>query len=138
MKKMMADRLGVLQCLYTLCMDEGTSIRSYISEFTSLVMELKNIDETFLSEQQAMMLLCSLPPSYKYFRETLIYRCERLDIDEVKSSLLSREKMEYDSSGRDDPVAGLYVKGRSREVSSSSSSRGKSRSKSRICKGRRR
>ena len=136
MKKTVANRLGVLQRLYTLRMDEGTSIRSYISEFTSLIMDLKNMDETFSSEQQAIMLLCSLPSSYKHFRETLIYGREHLDIDEVKSSLLSREKMEHDNGGRDDPAAGLFARGRSKEVGSSSFSRSKSRSKSRHRKER--
>jgi len=64
MKKTLANRLRALQKLYMLCMHEGTSITTYISEFTSLVMDLKNMDEMFSDEQQAMMLLCSLPPSY--------------------------------------------------------------------------
>ena len=136
LKKTVANRLGVLQRLYMLRMAEGTSIRTHISEFTSLIMDLKNMDETFSSEQQAMMLLCSLPPSYKHFRETLIYGRERLDIDEVKSALMSREKMEHDNSRHDDPAAGLFARGRSKEVGSSSHSRWKSRSKSRQRRGR--
>ena len=135
MTKTVANRLGVLQRLYMLRMAEGTSIRSHIADFTSLVTELKNMDETFSSEQQAMMLLCSLPPSYRHFRETLIYGRESLKIDEVKSALLSRDKMEHDSGSRDDIASSLVVRGRSKEIGSSSS-RGKSRSKSRHRKGR--
>jgi len=60
-------------------------------------MDLKNMDEMFSNKQQAMMLLCSLPPSYKKFRKTLIYGRESLAIDAVKSALLSREQMEHDS-----------------------------------------
>ena len=87
-------------------MAEGTSIRSHIAEFTSLVIELENMDETFSSEQQAMMLVCSLPPSNRHFRETLIYGRESLKIDEVKSALLSHDKMEHDSGSRDDIASG--------------------------------
>ena len=71
--KTIVDRLDILQHLFMLRMPEGTPIRSHIVEFTSLITDLKNIDEIFSSEQQAMMLLCSLPPSYKHFCEMLIY-----------------------------------------------------------------
>ena len=135
MKKMVANRLVALQKLYMLCMQEGTSIKSYISEFTSLAMDLKNIDDMFSDKQQAMMLLYSLPLSYKNFRETLIYGCENLAIDAVKSTLLSREQMEHDS-GRNDPAAGLFTRGRTRDVASSSHIKGKSRSKSRNRRGK--
>ena len=132
---MVANRLVALQKLYMLCMQEGTSIKSYISEFTSLAMDLKNIDDMFSDKQQAMMLLYSLPLSYKNFRETLIYGCENLAIDAVKSTLLSREQMEHDS-GRNDPAAGLFTRGRTRDVASSSHIKGKSRSKSRNRRGK--
>ena len=72
MKKTVANRLGVLQRLYMLSMAVGTSIRTYIFEFTSLIMDLKNMDKTFSSEQQAMILLCSLLTYYKHFRETYL------------------------------------------------------------------
>jgi len=135
MKKTIANRLGALQKLYMLHMHEGTSIRTYISEFTLLVMDLKNMDEMFSDEQQAMMLLCSFPPSYKNFRETLIYGRESLAIDVVKLALLSREQKEHDS-GRNDPAAGLFARGRTRDVASSSHIKGKSRSKSRNRRGK--
>ena len=126
---MLANHLRVLQHLYMLRIAEGTSIRTHISDFTSLIMDLKNMNETFSSEQQVMMLLCLLPPSYKHFQETLIRRRECLDIDDVKSALMSHEKMEHDNGGHDDPAASLFAKGRSKEVSPSSYSRGKSISK---------
>ena len=116
-------------------MAKGMSIRSHIAEFTSLVIDLKNMDETFSSEQQAMMLLCSLPPSYKHFRETLIYGRESLKIDDVKSSLLSCEKMEHDSDDHNDAASGLVARGNWKDVCSSSSKR-KSRSESIYHEGR--
>jgi len=135
MKKTMANRLGALQKLYMLHMQEDTSIRKYVSEFTSLVMDLKNMNEMFVDEQQAMMLLCSLLPSYKNFRETLIYGRKSLAIDVVKLALLSREQMEHDSR-RDDPATGLFARERTRDVGSSSHDKGKCRSKSRKRRGK--
>ena len=42
--------------------------------------------------------------------------------------------MEHNNGGHEDPTAGLFARGRSKEVGSSSYSRGKSRSKSRHVK----
>ena len=62
-------------------------------------------------------------------RSYLIMKASKL-IDEVKPALLSPDKMEYDSSSRDDTASGLVVRGRLEEIGSNSS-RGKSKSKSR-------
>ena len=120
MTNTVANHLGILQCLYMLRMAEGTPIRSHIAKFTSLVIKLKNMDKTFPSEQQAMILLCSLPHSYKHFIEMLIYGRESLKIDEVKSALLSREKMKHDSGDRDDAAFDLVARDNWKYVGSSS------------------
>ncbi|MFQ6628330.1 hypothetical protein Gotur_008301, partial [Gossypium turneri] len=41
-----------------------------------------------------MPLLCSLPHSYKSFRETLIYDGDKLSFENVKGHLLSRDKLD--------------------------------------------
>ncbi|KAL1109236.1 hypothetical protein V6Z11_D03G164000 [Gossypium hirsutum] len=43
-----------------------------------------------------MLLLCSLPSSYKFFRETLIYGRDKLLFEDVKGYLLSRDKLDND------------------------------------------
>ena len=55
------------------------------------------MDETFSSEQQAMVLLCFLPPSSKHFCEVRIYGHGSLKIDYAKSSLLNCGKTKHDS-----------------------------------------
>ncbi|MFQ6660833.1 hypothetical protein Gotur_029207 [Gossypium turneri] len=45
----------------------------HISQFITLLNDLKNVEVHINNEDQAMLLLCSLPSSYKSFRETLIY-----------------------------------------------------------------
>ncbi|KAG8485820.1 hypothetical protein CXB51_019217 [Gossypium anomalum] len=45
-------------------------------------------------EDQAMLLLCSLPPSYKYLGETLIYGRDKLSFEDVKGHLLNRDKLD--------------------------------------------
>ncbi|MFQ6631138.1 hypothetical protein Gotur_009845 [Gossypium turneri] len=41
-----------------------------------------------------MLLLFSLAPSYKSFRETLIYGRDKLSFEDVKSHLLSKDKLD--------------------------------------------
>ncbi|MFQ6659178.1 hypothetical protein Gotur_028174 [Gossypium turneri] len=45
----------------------------HISQFITLLNDLKNVEVYIDDKDQAMPLLYSLPPSYKSFRETLIY-----------------------------------------------------------------
>ncbi|MFQ6624908.1 hypothetical protein Gotur_003674 [Gossypium turneri] len=40
-----------------------------------------------------MLLLCSLPPSYKSFREILIYGRDNISFENVKGHLLNKEKL---------------------------------------------
>ncbi|MFQ6667908.1 hypothetical protein Gotur_033759, partial [Gossypium turneri] len=41
-----------------------------------------------------MLLLCSLPPSYKSFREILIYGRDKLSFEDVKGHFFSRDKLD--------------------------------------------
>ena len=67
--------------------------------------------------------------------KTLIYGRESLKIDEIKSALLSHEKMEHDSDDRDDAASSVVARGNWEDVGSRSS-RGKFRFESRYHEGR--
>ena len=54
-------------------MVEGTSLRTHIDEFTSIMIDLENFEIKYDEEELALILLRSLPTSYKNFRDTLIY-----------------------------------------------------------------
>ncbi|MBA0787172.1 hypothetical protein Gotri_024973 [Gossypium trilobum] len=45
-------------------------------------------------EDQAMLLLYSLPSSYKSFKETLIYDIDKLSFEDMKGHLLSKDKLD--------------------------------------------
>ncbi|MBA0668186.1 hypothetical protein Goklo_001132, partial [Gossypium klotzschianum] len=53
-----------------------------------------NVEVQTDDEDQAMLLLYFLPPSYKSFRQTLIYGREKLSFEYVKGHLLSRNKLD--------------------------------------------
>ncbi|MFQ6668803.1 hypothetical protein Gotur_034322 [Gossypium turneri] len=55
--------------------------------------DLKNVEVKINDEDQTVLLLCSLPFSYKSFRETLIYDRVKLAFEEVKGHLLSKDKL---------------------------------------------
>ncbi|PKI76612.1 hypothetical protein CRG98_002921 [Punica granatum] len=72
MTKSPANRLMLKQWLYTFRMAEGTLIKDHIFEFITLLNDLKNAEVKIDDEDQALLLLCSLPFLYKTFKETMI------------------------------------------------------------------
>ncbi|KAL5757330.1 hypothetical protein ACOSP7_019941 [Xanthoceras sorbifolium] len=131
--KNLTTKLVAKHRLYTLSMAEGASIKSHIDEFSTILMDLGNMEISYDDEDQALMLLRSLPPSYKHFRDTLIYSRQTLKLEDVKAALFSKELIdkELGTSRNDSPAEGLLVRGRTPDKSSSSNQRSRSRSKSR-------
>ena len=54
-------------------MHEGIPIKSHIIEFSSIITDLGKIKVKIEDLDQEILLLCSLPSSYKSFREVIIY-----------------------------------------------------------------
>ena len=50
-------------------------------------MNLKNIDVRIDEEDQALILLCSLPPSSENFVNSMLYGGATLSLEDVKSAL---------------------------------------------------
>ncbi|MBA0874175.1 hypothetical protein Goshw_012931 [Gossypium schwendimanii] len=91
--KFLANRL-VLKRLFTFRMNKGELLKDHISQFITLLNNLKNVQVHIDDEYQNMLLLCSLPPSYKSFRKTLIYGRDKLSFEDVKGYLLSKDKLD--------------------------------------------
>ncbi|GJZ35815.1 retrovirus-related pol polyprotein from transposon TNT 1-94 [Tanacetum coccineum] len=89
----------------------GKKLSQHIDEFNKLIGDLANIDVDIDDEDQALMLLTSLPSSYDNFMETLLYGRESLTLEDVLSSLNLRE-LKKRTDAKDDGD-GLYVRGRS-------------------------
>ncbi|GJX79331.1 retrovirus-related pol polyprotein from transposon TNT 1-94 [Tanacetum coccineum] len=107
-------------------MDSGKKLSEHVDEFNKLIGDLANIGIDIDDEDQALMLLTSLPSSYDNFVETLLYGRESLTLEDVLSSLNSRE-LKKRTDAKDDGD-GLSVRGRSDHRGNQG--RGSSRSKS--------
>ncbi|MBA0880234.1 hypothetical protein Goshw_022215 [Gossypium schwendimanii] len=92
-------------------MNECELFRDHIGQFITLLNDLKNVEVQIDDEDQAMLLLCYLPTSYKSFRETLIYGRDILSFEDVKGHLLSRDKLdnEFGSDNKVDRQASILV-----------------------------
>src|SRR3954466_15758138 len=77
--------------LYNLRMDEGTLVKQHLDVFSSIIMDLGNIDIKVESKDHTLIVLCSLPTSYETFVDTLLYKKDIISVDDVSSALKSKE-----------------------------------------------
>ncbi|MFQ6666570.1 hypothetical protein Gotur_032873 [Gossypium turneri] len=115
--KSLSNHLVLKQRLFTFRMNEGELLRDHISQLITLLNDLKNVEVHNDDEDQAMLLLCSLPPSYKSFKETLIYGRDKLLFEDVKGHLLSRDKFnnEFGLDIKTDRQASVLVASKKRD-----------------------
>lgn len=132
MTKSLTNRLYLKQHLYTLMMREGMSLKTHLDKFNKIIMNLKYIYVKVDDEDQALIMLCSLPSSYEHFITTLLYRKDSISMKDVKASLHSRElRKRVSVEEGDSQVEGLVARGRTNEKGSFEM--GKSRSKNYKC-----
>ncbi|GKC30759.1 zinc finger, CCHC-type containing protein [Tanacetum coccineum] len=113
MTNSLANRLYLKKKLYTYYMSPGTKLGDHIHEFNKLILNLANIDIEIENEDQALMLLTSLPSSYKNFVETLLYGRGSLTMEDVLATMNSRELKKRTEGTKEETGDGLYVRGRS-------------------------
>ncbi|KAG7554353.1 GAG-pre-integrase domain [Arabidopsis suecica] len=143
MSKALPNRIYLKQKLYSFKMSENLSIEGNIDEFLHIIADLENTNVLISDEDQAILLLMSLPKPFDQLRDTLKYGSGRttLTLDEVIAATYSKE-LEFGSNKKSikGQAEGLYVKekvetrGRSEQRDKNTKSQ-RSRSKSRSKKG---
>ncbi|KAH9718762.1 hypothetical protein KPL71_022343 [Citrus sinensis] len=125
-KKSLTKRLCTKKRLYTLQMEEGSSLATHIDSFNRIIMDLEDINVSLEDEDKAIILLSSLPPSYEHFVDTLLYGRQSISMADVKNSLSSKEvtKKAETKAGeglmaRGRPEKKDYNKGKKRDKSKS-------------------
>ncbi|GJX90511.1 retrovirus-related pol polyprotein from transposon TNT 1-94 [Tanacetum coccineum] len=113
MTKFLANRLYLKKRLYIYYMTLGTKLGDHIDVFNKLILDLANIDIGIEDEDQALMLLTSLPSSYENFVETLLYGRKSLTMEDILATLNSRVLKKRTEGTKEETGDGLYVRGRS-------------------------
>jgi len=114
-------------------MAEGTPIQNHLDEFNSILIDLDSMDVKIEDEYKAIMLVISLPSSYKHFKEILLYSSnETLSFEDVKASLLSKEK--FDLEMQSETNEGLFVGGESFDNRNTDKSNFKEPKPNKFCK----
>ncbi|XP_025982149.1 uncharacterized protein LOC114391650 [Glycine soja] len=107
MMKYICNKFLLKKRLFGLRMKEGASLKEHLDELNSILMELRDIDLKMEDEDVTMILLASLPPSFENFVGSLTVGKDCIILEEVKSSLFSRELRHKMSGDGDEPASGL-------------------------------
>lgn len=110
-------------------MFEGMSLDDRLTMFKEIVANLETLEVKYDEEDLVLMLLCSLPPSYVTFRDTILYSRDTLTAEDVYDALLSKEKMRYLAGGSGNHAEGLVVGGRNQDKNLGKNMRCRSKSK---------
>ncbi|KAI5323959.1 hypothetical protein L3X38_033032 [Prunus dulcis] len=130
--KSLSNKLFLKEELLNLRMEEGDNLMEHLSSFDRCVADLQRMEVSYSTEDKALMLLTSLPPSYKHFQTTLMYGKVTLDFESVVQDIMSHQRMNQ-SSGEKFQREGLVAKtgerGRSKKREGKKCNRGRSKSK---------
>ncbi|KAE8653948.1 hypothetical protein F3Y22_tig00117056pilonHSYRG00559 [Hibiscus syriacus] len=108
-------------------------LAQHVNVFNQIVSDLARLDVKIEDEDRAMILLCSLPPSYEHMVTTLTYGKETINVEEITAAFLAHNQRKQ-NAGENSQANSLYVKGnrdRGRKPEKAGSGKWNSRSKSR-------
>ncbi|KAJ4703555.1 Retrovirus-related Pol polyprotein from transposon TNT 1-94 [Melia azedarach] len=112
MTKSLTNKLFLKQRLFSLRMQEGMPLRDHLDQLNTILLELRNIDVKVEDEDAALILLVSLPLSYENFVQSFIVGKDTVSLEEVRSSLHTRElRHKATGTGADNQAAGLVASG---------------------------
>lgn len=113
MSKALPNRIYLTLKLYSFKISENPSIEGNIDEFLHIIAVLENTSVLVSDEDQAILLLMSLPNPFYQLRDTLKYGSGRatLSLDEVIAAIYSKE-LEFGSHKKSikGQAEGLYAK----------------------------
>ena len=114
-------------------MEEGTTIEDHLDEFNKIILDLENIDVKVEEEDQAIILLNSLDKSYSNFVDTMMFSHETLSVEEVQSTLNSKELKKQFECKNGSNSEGLTVWGGSETRNTKNKKKSLSKSKNHKC-----
>ncbi|KAG8499283.1 hypothetical protein CXB51_005781 [Gossypium anomalum] len=112
MSKTLTSKLHMKQRLYAHRLEKGASVHEHLTVFKEILSNLEAMEVQYDKEDLGLILLCSLPPSYSTFRDTILYSRESLTVDEVYNSLTSYDKIKHLVVKLDSQGESLIARGR--------------------------
>ena len=91
--KTLTNRLMMKMDLYSLKMEEGGNVIDHINKFNELVSRLLNAGETIKDEEQALLLLASLPKSFKPLVQSMLAGKSTLKLEEAMTTMKESQRM---------------------------------------------
>jgi len=132
MAKSLPNRIYLKQRLYGYKMSDSMTIEENVNDFFKLISDLENVKVSVPDEDQAIVLLMSLPKQFDQLKDTLKYGKTTLALDEITGAIRSKV-LELGASGKmlKNSSDALFVQDRGRsEKRDKSSERNKSQSRS--------
>lgn len=126
MAKSLSNKIHLKDQLFTFKINPAKSLEENIDVFNEITISLANIDEEISEENQAILLLNSLPESHNDLKTTMKYGRQTLTLEDVLVALRSRD-LELKKEKRNTPAEGLQVRGK---PGKKSKSKGKNHSRS--------
>uniref|UniRef100_A0A803PQN8 Retrovirus-related Pol polyprotein from transposon TNT 1-94 n=1 Tax=Cannabis sativa TaxID=3483 RepID=A0A803PQN8_CANSA len=92
MTKSLVNRLFLKKKLNSFKMQPGKSVEDRMDDFNKIILDLENCDIKIESEDQAIIVLNSLPLGrYEHFFDTMMFTRDSLTLEEVHNALMSKE-----------------------------------------------
>ncbi|KAL6566875.1 hypothetical protein OROMI_015279 [Orobanche minor] len=108
----LTNKLLLKQHLFSLHMQEGQSLCEHLDQLNIILLELCNIDVEVEDEDAALFLLASMALSYENFVQSFIIGKDSVSLEEVRSSLHTRElRHKASGGGANIQVVGLVANG---------------------------
>ena len=86
-KKSLTNRLYQKQHLYTLWMTKNMQMKDHLDNFNRIIQVLQGVCVKIDDEDQAIILLCSLPILYENFVDTMLYGGVSISVSNEKDAM---------------------------------------------------
>lgn len=110
MAKSLTNKIFLKEQLFGFKMNPAKTLEENLDEFKVITIELANADEKISDENQAIILLYSLPEACKDLKTAIKYDRSSLTLEDVLSALRSRD-LEIKRDNMSTPAKGLHVSG---------------------------
>ncbi|CAL8118972.1 unnamed protein product [Prunus armeniaca] len=129
MGKIVSNKFFLKDEPFGLRLEEGGDIEDHVCRFQNCITNLQKVEETYKDDDMAIILLRSLPSSFKNFQTTLMFGKESLKLEDVIQALQSYAKLDDITESSQGLYAKGKEKGREKTKEEKIGNRGRSKSK---------